>query len=214
MRFFLFAFAFIIAVSAPAFAEGELFVKKHQSGKSSAYTATPKKPDEIPSEDYYVSKALANSYYKNCVSTNHPILTGDSLQALCACTAAKLTEEMTVNEIEALFSNAPESQDARHKMLTSIYAPCMEYPVSDLITGNCMKNDELQRVVSNKAKLCGCIGNRMGAYIGKNASGIITTTLRDNPNVSDPLASFFQSPNFQILSRQHLQACVAEDSTR
>ena len=209
MRFFV-SLCALLLFSLPALAEGELFIKKHKSDDRPAYTAKPKAPGapENQIEGAYVSKALANNYYKNCKKGSHPVLKGNSLEALCACTAAKITEEMNVSEIEALFSDTPESQNARDKMLMMVYAPCMQYPVRDLIVDNCVNNKDLSKIPINKQKICGCMGGKMGEYMAANAPNVIAQALRDNPGTQDPLASFFQSYAFKTASRQHMKACL------
>ena len=203
---FLFAFcAALLVLASPALAEGDIFLKQHEPSESKQLFTKPEQ-NHVPVEQE--TRILANSYYENCLLENHPVLTPASKNILCACTSAKLSEEMTPPQIKAMFEEGPAGDEARNRMLMFVYAPCMEYPVRDLITQNCMGNPEVAKTASEPTALCECLGNQMGAYMAEKGPVVIEMALRTNPDSLDPLGNFFNSYAFQAQSRQHMSDCI------
>ncbi len=200
----------LMVFSAPAFAEGDLFLKQHEKSESNQLFA---KPEKHVTEEQEI-RILANSYYENCLLESHPVLTPSSQNLLCACTSAKMSEEMTPDQMKAMFEEGPEGDEARSQMMAFVYAPCMEYPVRDLITQNCLGNPEVAAGSTAPKELCKCLGDKMGEFMADKGPAVIEMAMRSNPDNLDPLSNFFNSYSFQAQSSQHMAYCVKQNELK
>ncbi len=156
-----------------------------------------------------VSKDIANQFFEDCVTKENAIFTGDSQEMFCACTSAKITEEMSMEEIRTMFEDTPEGQDMRNLMLIRIYTPCMEFPIHDLVYKSCMGDKNLRSGLKKPRSTCECMGSEMAAFVVERAPASIIRELRLNPQNLDPMGSFLngKSYNTQTLSVQ--QTCLS-----
>lgn len=174
---------------------------------ASAQDVYIKKDKPAPPAKEMTATEMANTYFENCQKKQSAIMTNDTQEMLCACTAAKLSENMTVAEMEAMYTDTPEGQNMRNKMLLQVYAPCIEYPTHDLVLKGCLENDvKLKR----KKQVCGCMAQNMSNYISVNAQSALISALQENPKSTDPLSTLLQSPTFAAQAQQTLAACVQQ----
>ena len=158
-----------------------------------------------------ISKEMGNNYYNNCMTKSDPRLTPQSQKELCACTVVKMMEAMTVEELMVM---SQESQDGRlmlNKMLTQVYAPCMEYPVYDLVEDNCIKDPKIAAVGNttlSKKKLCGCVARKTGKWFADEGRGLMTALLEQDPNITDPISPVMESKPFNDAAFNNLRLCL------
>ncbi len=188
----------------PALA-GEVFVKKNENSESQQLFT--KKPEKILSPEEQLKK-LANDYYESCLAAPHSTLTPNAQQLLCACTSAKMTEEMDAEQIKDLSEETTAGDAARSHMLMFVYAPCMRYPAEEMIETTCLNSEDVSRVPMNKRQLCSCLGKEMGKFMESHAPNVVGLALREDPKTMDPFRTFFQSYAFNAQSRQHMAICM------
>lgn len=151
---------------------------------------------------------FAERYNQNCLKKKDPVLKGDSLRMLCACSASKLQDAMTVEEVKAMMTDTPEGLAQRNRMAVHVYAPCMEYPTRALILHSCKQHEEKMKNIAKAGSICGCMADGMAIYTAANAPPVLAKSLADNPNDTDPLGKFMNSTEFQAQAQTTYMACV------
>ncbi len=221
MRYFMiFCFALIAATSSAMAAD--LFVKKKDNALPGASTATQQQapqtaPQQAPaapeapaaaSGEAETMEDFAERYNENCMKKKDPVLKGEPLRMLCACSASKLQEAMTVAEVKAMMTDTPEGLTQRNRMAIHVYAPCMQYPVRAMLYNNCAENKEVLGQYKNAGQICTCMADDMADFIQKNGPTMLAQNLANNPNDPDPLAQLMQGKAFQSRTQASFMACV------
>ncbi len=157
-----------------------------------------------------ISKEMGNQYFDSCIAKEDPRLTEGSQAALCSCTTVKMMETMSVEDIQIM---AQQSQAGRNKlnyMLINVYAPCMLYPVTDLVTEECLKDPKMGVMLlkMDKDLICGCIAEMTGEWLSVNSGDIIERLLKEDPNLNDVISPIMESSEFRAQSYTNLVACM------
>lgn len=163
-------------------------------------TPTPESPETIAS--------FAMRYKENCMLKKDPVLKGEPLRMLCECSAAKMQEKMTVDEVKTMITDTPEGQAQRNRMVVHVYAPCMEYPTRALLYHNCGANKDVLTKYKNADKLCTCMADDMARFIAANGPAVLAQRLMETPDDPDPLGGFLASEGFQKQTQNAFMACV------
>lgn len=155
-----------------------------------------------------VTKEMANSYFGNCLQQPSPGMSDQTKQYMCSCTAAKMMESMTVEDIKTMAQQSAAGRAATNKMVINVYAPCIEYPARDHYYSTCMTNPQTKTMTSNVQGLCTCLGNQVAGYLRQNAQQEFTRILKRTPNVADPMSALTSDPAFMQFAQGKLMACV------
>jgi hypothetical protein len=220
MRTLLIALVALTFVAAPAFA-ATIFNKPNKDNALPdpmqqeqpvpdavpAPTPTPVEPQAQAAPE--TIEDFADRYNENCMKKKDPILRGEPLRMLCACSAAKLQEKMTVDEVKTMMTDTPEGLGQRNRMAVHVYAPCMEYPTRALLYHNCKSNKDVLSQYKNAETICTCMADDMAKYIAANGQAILAQKLMENPNDPDPLGGLMSSEGFQAQTQNAFMACVA-----
>lgn len=156
-----------------------------------------------------VSKETANTYFTNCVK-QPPMeqFTQEGQNMFCACTAARMTQFYTMEDMAAATGTDPvTARPAYNKMIALIYAPCMEIPVREHYYNTCMNNPDSARYRDRKGT-CFCLGNTMGTHFKLRGEELFTQILTYNPNITDPMAAALTDPSVQTLAQEKLLSCL------
>lgn len=157
-----------------------------------------------------ISKDAANAYYENCNAQQADGLSNKSKEYLCACTAAKMMERMTVEDIKAMSEQSEAGRKAMNYMIVKVYAPCMNYPAKDHYYNTCLSNPKTQALSRNPQALCNCMSGKVADYLGANGSEIFADILSRNPNVVDPMVALTEDSKFQNYTQSQLLSCVTK----
>ncbi|MCC6597300.1 MAG: hypothetical protein IT559_00735 [Alphaproteobacteria bacterium] len=152
---------------------------------------------------------FANRYYANCQAQQHPLLQGKNLELLCGCTASRLPEVMSVEQVQQMQEDSEEGQYQRNRMLLFVYAPCIEYPTRALILDQCLGDPQVQAGMKNFKTVCSCLADEMAAFMKEHAPGTIRNALRANQKDIDPLSTLLQSSAFDAASKSKMTECIA-----
>ncbi len=166
---------------------------------------TPSAPADSPAESI---DSFAANYLINCTGTENPLLEGPSLRSFCECTAGNLKNKLSITEAKSIGQQTPEGQSARTRMLTDVYAPCMQYPVHALIYKNCISKPEVQAAAPAPEATCNCMAGGMAKYVAQYGPATIEQSVKINPDSADPLESLTNSPEFDAESRRVLMGCI------
>lgn len=163
-----------------------------------------------------VSKETANTYYANCLSAAQTAANGtpqslspQSQTMMCACTAARMTTNFTMEDMQTMTGQDPAAARlAYNKMLVNVYAPCMETPTYDYYYGTCMQNPQSTQYGNNKESICRCLGGTMALHLRQNGAQVFNELLQRNPNLTDPMGALTSDPAFETFAMQKLTACL------
>jgi hypothetical protein len=217
MRYLMiFCLAFMLAAS-PALA-ADLFVKKNkdnalpdttiQQTAPVAATPAPPAPEAATGAEPETMESFAERYNQNCLKKTDAVLKGEPLRMLCACSASKLQETMTVDEVKLMMTDTPEGLAQRNRMAINVYAPCMEYPVRAMLYHNCAENKDVLSKYKNADQICTCMADDMADFTQKNGPDMLRQNLAANPNDPDPLSGLMQGKAFQDRTQASFLACV------
>jgi len=210
----------LIVAAVPVIAQ-DVFLKPNVTTTPRAEAPPPEQPRVQPAPAQQAAQqatgtkqqnpmeAFSKAFYTNCKNQQQQSLKPDTHELLCACSAANLQQgKMNVTEISQMREDSPQGQAMRNKMLTEIYAPCIEFPTHDLISSRCLSDPKIKLATKQPAKVCGCMADRVSRHLADNAQEIIRAELAVNPNNLDPLGIFLNSAAYETQSRQALVACV------
>lgn len=154
--------------------------------------------------------SLANQYYANCMAKDHPIMTGETKKALCACTSARISQEMAIADIQLLFENTPEGQHQRDRVLAYIYLPCMQQPSYDLILDNCVKTLEQTPGLTGAYNICQCLAHEMSQYTQEFTNTLVRQDMshEELSQIQGKLAAFLNSDTYQQVSQRKTMECL------
>lgn len=155
-----------------------------------------------------ITKDAANAYYEQCNAQPAQGITQKSKEYLCACTAAKMMENMTVEDVQTMAQQSQAGRDAMNNMLINVYAPCMNYPAKDHYYNTCMSNPKTKALSSNPQGLCNCMADQVANYLGTNGPEVFRDILNRNPNVVDPMTALTNDSKFQQFAQSRLLGCV------
>lgn len=199
--FFLFLAILCVMLPVSPVGAAEIFIQK-DTGKVDI------KPENEPPETPADINDFANTYYENCMKTRHPVIMGEHLQMMCACTASKIPDVMTVQQMQALQTDTDEGQFQRNRMMMFVYAPCIEYPTRALVEDSCMSNPQVKTAIRHYPKVCKCLGDHMAETMARQAPNAIEKAIKRNPKDLDPLGVLVNSKNFELHSRSHMKECL------
>lgn len=221
MRTFLIILATLAVMASPV-AAAEIF-NKRDNALPEAPSAAPRIIQPVPppaapqpqTEMLESMESVAKRYNENCAKKKSDIVKGDDLRMLCACTASKMQERMTIAQIKAMMEDTPEGQVQRNRMVIDVYAPCMEYPSRALLMSQCNAyNENLKKTQGGTAingeAICGCLAQNMAAYVAVNAQPILAQKLAANPKDMDPLSEFLNSQEYQAQVNSTFMGCVQQ----
>lgn len=227
--FWMFVLALGVALAAPSssFAEQDVFLKPHpsrvQTAPAPSQAPAPARRSSQPTQEELEQllgqrsaptappqnvQEYANRYYKNCLAQQNDVLKGENLELLCACTAAKFTENMTMEQINAIDSGSQEGIYQRNRILMFVYAPCIEYPTRALILDQCLNDTKNQYTMKNQGKTCTCLADGVAGDLKEQAPEVIKNALALNPKDLDPLALLMNSSAFESRFRSHSLRCL------
>lgn len=162
----------------------------------------------LPAYATPVSKDMANAYYQNCMAKQDPSFSQESQGFLCACTAAKMMDNLSIEDMQMMGRQDQSGRDALNKMIINVYAPCMEHPAREYHYNQCISNPQTAQLSGNPQALCGCMADQIAAHLRTNAQDVFTGILARNPNITDPMQALYDDPEFQQFARSKLLGCV------
>ncbi len=157
-----------------------------------------------------ISKEMANAYYNSCLSKPDPRMKPETQAALCACTSAQMTEKMSVEDVQVMGQNNQAGRDKLNFMLINVYAPCMSFPVSDMVEDSCLKDEKISmmQLKGSRPALCHCMGTKTGTWFTGAGRQLMAEVLKKNQNISDPVSPVMDTPAFQKASYDNLVSCL------
>lgn len=144
-------------------------------------------------------KQYASSCLKNAEADT--VTSPQTKKIFCDCTGQFMARNLTMQDLKAMGGTGQAQRNAMNKMVTGVYAPCMEFPVRDLISQQCMKDVK-------QPKICNCLSKNMAAYTAQSAKTTLASVLAKYPNAFDPMGALMESPEFQAKQKEISMQCL------
>lgn len=160
-----------------------------------------------------VSNEEAVNYYNSCKQKADPRMRPETHDAFCACTAEKIMQNMSVEEVRTMGEQSQAGRDMLNKMLVDVYAPCMNYPVTDLVEAKCLSNKNLDvtGVKTPKDTICFCTATKTAEWFVQEGRTLMKSVLMKNPNIMDPIEPVMESRAFKSQSYSNMISCLQND---
>lgn len=155
-----------------------------------------------------VTKDMANAYFNDCAARPAQNMSAENHKLMCACTAAKMMESMSVEDVKAMAGTDQNARYAINRMIINVYAPCIDFPAREHYYNTCISNPETAKMTGNPQKVCNCLGDEMAAYLKANSQSVFSDILTRNPNASDPMSALTSDENFQGFAQKKLVGCL------
>lgn len=142
-----------------------------------------------PEQELKTVQDYANVYFKNCVASNEDPGIQEYIETQCACTAAKMQEVMTYDQMVQLFDPLARDSYPYTRMTALAYMPCIDTSVRDYLYDDCLDNAKSNGIY-NKDLVCGCMSEKVANSLSKygaprlpgyNALGFDLSAVVDNP---------------------------------
>ena len=150
-----------------------------------------------------ISPAKTAQYVQSCLKNSEADTTTSpsTKNIFCQCTGQFMQRNLTMEDLKAMGGKGQSGRNAMNKMVTGVYAPCMEFPVRDMIQKQCMTDVK-------QPPVCQCLSKNMAAYTAKSAQTTLTQVLAKTPNAFDPMGAIIDSPEFQAQQKQITMQCL------
>lgn len=155
-----------------------------------------------------ITKDMANAYYENCASQSAQGMSKQSQDTMCACTAANMMDNMSVEDVQTMGKQDANGRAATNKMIIQVYAPCIEYPARDHYYSNCISDPKTKTMSANPKAMCSCMASAISGHLKNNAQNVFRQILTRNPNITDPMSALTSDSQFQQFARSKLLGCV------
>jgi len=155
-----------------------------------------------------ITKDMANAYFQDCASKPAQGMSADNHKLMCACTAAKMMESMSVEDIKGMSVGDQNSRYILNRMIVDVYAPCIDFPAREHYYNTCISNPDTLKMTRNPQKVCGCLGDEMASYLKANSQNVFRDILSRNPNAQDPMSALTSDENFQGFAQKKLVGCL------
>jgi len=164
--------------------------------------------EEKPETPEYKKAEFIKRYYIRCLSNPTPALPSSAQETLCSCAALNMDADMTLPEIEGLFTPVPKSAAYRRKFMTEIYANCLKYPMRNFVLDDCLRNLAFRNEVKEYRQVCECTADTVGRYFNQMGTELMTHALDNDWDDPDPLMSIISKNTFGTLTSGYLRRCV------
>lgn len=157
-----------------------------------------------------VPKDKANAYFQSCVAQPAQQFSADSQKIFCACTAARMTQFYSMEDMQNSMNPDPNiARPAYNKMITEIYAPCMETPSYEYYYKACISNPDTPKY-GDPQRVCQCLAGKVAAHLKYSGPKVFAELLQRNPNLTDPMAALESDPSFMNFAQDRLLSCVTK----
>ena len=151
-----------------------------------------------------VTEQQSQIYYNTCNKNRDERMSKDTQDTFCQCSAFGYKNNITQEDLHNMAQGTPEEKrSVMNKMLLKLYAPCMEFPVRDMVFHRCTKD-----AYQAGKQICSCMAGRMASYISKRAENELEDILKSNPNVYDPLEAITSSKSYEAEEKRVVLECI------
>ncbi|QQG35570.1 MAG: hypothetical protein HYS17_08555 [Micavibrio aeruginosavorus] len=155
------------------------------------------------------TKAQANSFFESCLIGKPPFVSNDAIMTLCACYSASVMETLSAEDIANIGS--PDSDPLRRKILTDIYAPCVENVIAEILRDECLNDPKVRDLEGryNTQDICSCAAHQTHLWTEGKGKNLMTEGLQGNPAPEQPLMLILSHPLLVSQKTGNMVACSA-----
>jgi hypothetical protein len=155
-----------------------------------------------------VSSEIANNYFQSCKSQSDTRFSKASQDMFCACTAAKMVENYTLEDMQNAQRQDEVGRAAANKLIVNVYGPCIQYPAREYHYNTCVQNPKTKILGQNVERICGCTAEKVAGHLQQNASALFSQILTVNPTITDPMQALYDDKAFQKTIQSQLMSCL------
>lgn len=155
------------------------------------------------------TNAEANALFDHCMASSHPGMTPKSQGYYCACSAARMKDQISARDMKNLNSKSNVNRlRAQQRLAAYVYTPCLEAPIEYRLREDCQDNKRLTASSPTPEALCQCIGSRGSYLIKTQGTFLMSDILSDNQPVGDPLMTMLENDAFNQQINDITKLCV------
>lgn len=197
----------LVLVATPALAQSvTTTATPTTTGTTTTGTTTTPPVSNAPTTRTPLTQQQAQAYYQSCRNgaAAQGQLTPQTQDIFCQCTATYVQKNMSVEELSNAMADSPFGQEVRQKTTLAVYAPCMEFPVRDLIYSQCQANPQLAAA----SNVCACVSKNMAQYTAQSAQEKLGGLMKAGQDLSDPLNALMSTPEFTSQQQSIAMKCM------
>ncbi|MFK7839120.1 MAG: hypothetical protein AB8B83_02220 [Bdellovibrionales bacterium] len=126
-------------------------------------------------------------HYKQCLETEHPVLTSKDLKKMCSCTSQNFSKSMSVENIKEIEKGSAEGVFQQNRLLYFVYAPCVEPVLKNVLLLQCMQDKKAAMLMKNHPTYCICFSDEISRVFGEYAPKAIKSYIVQPDGRFDPL---------------------------
>ncbi|MGB4057996.1 MAG: hypothetical protein WBK77_07930 [Alphaproteobacteria bacterium] len=157
----------------------------------------------------------SNVYFKACLASNSDISMTEYVKTQCGCTALKMVEFMSIQDMKHLFSETKEGDFQQGRVMMLAYMPCMYTSVNQFVFDNCFYDDNSRTKLRRPRKTCECYARNMGNYVASNGQYLVPGFVRDGYDkkkaVPNPLVHILLGERFLRHANEEFEKCVMKE---
>lgn len=162
---------------------------------------------ETEEDNKEISKRLSQRFFTSCMQHDKDSAVDKKIKEfLCLCSSTRMPEQMSTEEIQAMFTQTPEGQFQRERMLGLIVTACMEKPARYMSYEKCFYDPLIGKKFKRKAdEICGCMADRMSTHVTKQGSAL---DFSRNYSIDELLVRFLTNAAYNSKYRTSREPCV------
>ncbi len=168
-------------------------------------TTPPVQQVQMPTTRTPITPQIAQTYYQQCLmAPSNPPLSASTRDIFCQCTAMYVQKNISYEEMGLANQASATGHAIQQKILLQVYAPCMEFPVRELIQGECAANQAL----AAQPHICPCVSKNMAKYTAQSAQANLGAMLKTGQALGDPMNALLDSPEYQKAQQDVAMKCM------
>lgn len=189
----------VLTFAVPAWAQQQV------TTTTTPTTAPPQAAPQMPTTRTPITPQIAQSYYQNCLAApSNPPLSPSTRDIFCQCTSTYIQRNISYEEMAMANQATPAGNAIRQKILLQVYAPCMEFPVRELIHGECSAKPQL----AAQPHICPCVSKHVAQYMAQSAQQNLAGLMKAGQDLADPMNALMESAAFQQAQQSIAMKCM------
>jgi len=151
---------------------------------------------------------LAFDALQKCLQTEHPILQGENLEAMCGCASDNFTEAIDLKAAQNMYQQTADGRFDHYRMMMFAYAPCVKEVVQRTVLEDCANNKKNRYLMKNLRATCSCIATRVSDAMNRLAPKLIEGDIAHKRYFRNPVDVLIKPDAFNRYLRHASPQCV------
>ncbi|MBU0858395.1 MAG: hypothetical protein KJ667_00505 [Alphaproteobacteria bacterium] len=200
----LIALTFMLLVCATGFAPA-------QAQDVLGLPSTDGRGNELLKTDEVLRTQYANQYYNRCAIQRTPGISGAAQDETCMCHTVHMVEHLRTEELQLMGTGKGPVSVNNKRLFTQVYAPCMEFVVSEIEEKACYDVTRVKDAVRTKEQYeatCMCVGQNIARSLRETASIQMEAMMVRNPGITDATQAIMSSPEYSRERATIISQCL------